>query len=132
MLGRHDPWAVPWRERSCHQTGNAGDVRRVHVYDVVLTFGDQAAEPEGPARVPFVRHPEACHVDAGFRERGHQGVLPRQQVGDIDFGDRPVAGAGHAHQQLLGASRAEALDEPQHTEPFHRVPNVAGAARSRR
>ena len=69
--------------------------------------------PPPPDPRPAAVGPEAMHRHALALEVGNEGVLPRQDVRDLDVEPIGVDVADGIDQQALGAAAAKALGEPE-------------------
>jgi hypothetical protein len=97
-----------------------------HVEASAVDEPPQRAHPPdlGPAAVG----PEAVHRHPLRFEVADQGVLPRQDVGDLHLEAPGVDVPDRVDEQPLGAASAEALGEPQHP-PGPTVAPSAGPVR---
>ncbi len=72
-------------------------------------------KPADPCQA--LRPVEAVHRHPEVAELGNEGVLPRQQVGDVIGEPSLVSAPDRVHQELLGPATAETLDEQQDARP---------------
>ena len=113
VLRRDDRRAFRPRQRADDHAGARGDERGVGVHDVDGAGTQLTAQADQPAEVPGTAGTEAGGGDPGRLERRDEGVLPREEVRDAIGREARCRALGTRDEQLLGTTRAEALDAPQ-------------------
>ena len=85
------------------------------MHNIPIACSDEAAQPKGPS--PVRTHPaDALGANPGALQAADEVILPRQHVRAFDVKLMVIVGPGCRGEQVLGAARAETLDDPQHTE----------------
>ena len=80
---------------------------------VEAALDQQPPQGQGPAQIRAGGAPEAVDRHPGGLHGRDQGVLARQDVGDLVVEVRPVPARHHVDEQALGAPQAQALDEEE-------------------
>ncbi len=108
----------PTTQRQADQSGDRGDHRRVHVDDVDAMRCQIRAKSPGPSEIERIRDTERHGVHADVLDHRDQMVLPVEDVSGGEPEPALISDAGDRHEKMLGATRAQALDEPQHVDPL--------------
>ena len=104
------------RLRLNHHTDNPREEGRVGMNDVECLLSEDPPESREPHRCTLARCRQCVDSDASILQSRDEVTFPRHRIRDIEVETRAIAEASGLNQQLFGATRAEAPDEPEYAK----------------